>query len=287
MVRRTEVRGVGGVRLAVWEFGECRRAPAARPGVLLLHGLMGRAATWAETAGWLGPRFRAVAFDQRGHGSSGKPEGPYTREAYVGDAAAVIEQLGMGPAVVVGHGMGALTAWQLAARRPELVRGVVLCDMRASAAGEAGQREWEAWFASWPLPFASLREARRWFAEEDPALERPCPARGEFFVELMREDEDGYRPSFSFAHMLRSREPWAYEAHWDELADVACPALVVRGPDGELGRAEAQEMVRVLRRGRYAEVADAGHLVHYDQPAAWRRVVEPFLEELVCSPSAA
>jgi pimeloyl-ACP methyl ester carboxylesterase len=239
MVRRTEVTGVGGVALAVWEFGEVRRAPAGRPGVLLLHGLMGRASTWAETARWLSPRFRTVAFDQRGHGGSGKPDAPYTREAYVADAAAVIERTGIGPAVVVGHSMGALTAWQLAARRPDLVRAVVLCDMRASAAGEASQREWEAWFAGWPLPFASLGQARRWFAEEDPALERPCPARGEFFVELMREDEDGYRPSFSFEHMLRSREQWAYEAHWDELADVTCPALVVRGLDGELGRAEA------------------------------------------------
>ena len=62
-----------------------------------------------------------------------------------------------------------------------------------------------------------------------------------------------------------------YDAHWEELAQVRCPALVVRGLDGELGRAEAQEMVRVLPRGQYAEVADAGHLVHYDQPAALAR----------------
>lgn len=36
-------------------------------------------------------------------------------------------------------------------------------------------------------------------------------------------------------------------------------------------------MVRVLPRGQYAEVVDAGHLVHYDQPDGWRRAVEPFL----------
>ena len=42
----------------------------------------------------------------------------------------------------------------------------------------------------------------------------------------------------------------------------------------------AQEMVRVLPLGEYAEVADAGHLVHYDQPVAWRAAVEPFLKRL-------
>lgn len=287
MVRRTEVTGAGGLRLSAWEFQDRPQSPDApgpaalpdrRPSVLLLHGLMGRAFTWAGTARWLTPRFRALALDQRGHGRSEKPDAPYSREAYIADAAAVIEQLDLAPTVVVGHCMGALTAWQLAARRPDLVTGVVLCDMRASALGEASQREWERWFASWPLPFASLGQARQWFAEEDPTLERPRPARGDFYAELMEEGPDGYRPSFSFEHMLRSREQWAYEAHWDELAEVTCPALVVRGLDGGLGRAEAQEMVRVLRRGRYAEVPDAGHLVHYDQPGEWRRVVEPFVD---------
>jgi pimeloyl-ACP methyl ester carboxylesterase len=37
-------------------------------------------------------------------------------------------------------------------------------------------------------------------------------------------------------------------------------------------------MVRVLPRGEYAEVGDAGHLVFYDQPEAWRAAIEPFLD---------
>ncbi|MGO4756040.1 alpha/beta hydrolase, partial [Streptomyces sp. 2MCAF27] len=31
----------------------------------------------------------------------------------------------------------------------------------------------------------------------------------------------------------------------------------------------------------YAEVTDAGHLVHYDQPEGWRRAVEPFLASVL------
>jgi pimeloyl-ACP methyl ester carboxylesterase len=294
MARRIDVTGAGGVRLAAWEFAEDRKTGADdpragaddpgtgdAPGVLLLHGLMGRASHWASTARWLSGRHRAVALDQRGHGQSEKPAGDdragFTREEYVEDAEAAVEQLGLGPAVVVGHAMGALTAWQLAAKRPDLVRALVICDMRASALGAASQREWETWFASWPVPFATLADVRRWFGEDDPRLERPDPARGEFFAEVMTETPDGWRPVFDIRHMLRSREAWVYDAHWEELALVRCPALVVRGLDGELGRAEAQEMVRVLPHGEYAEVADAGHFIHYDQPAAWRAAMEPFL----------
>jgi pimeloyl-ACP methyl ester carboxylesterase len=283
MVRRLDVTGAGGVRLAAWEFTE-ERVETAGSGVLLLHGLMGRASHWAPTARWLAARHRAVALDQRGHGSSAKPAaGPFTREAYVADAAAAVEQLGLGPVTLIGHSMGALTAWQLAAERPDLVRALVICDMRASALGAASQREWQDWFRRWPVPFASLDAVRKWFGEDDPWVERPQPARGEFFAEVMAPRPDGWYPVFDPAQMLASRQTWVHEAHWDSLAQVRCPTLVVRGLDGELGRAEAQEMVRVLPRGAYAEIPDAGHLLHYDQPEAWRTAIEPFLNGALTS----
>ncbi|MGW7099940.1 alpha/beta fold hydrolase [Streptomyces sp. NPDC054838] len=305
MVQRIDVTGADGVRLAAWEFlapgretcGE-RRAPdeAERPAVLLLHGLMGRAMHWAGTARWLAEHRRVVALDQRGHGQSGRPPGrpgaqgtpdaagaqgapaAFGREAFVADAEAAVEQLGLAPVTLIGHSMGALTAWQLAARRPELVEALVICDMRASALGEASQREWEDWFRRWPLPFPTQDAARRWFGEDDPRVDRPDPGRGAFFAEVMHQAEDGWRPLFSRRQMLTARETWVHDAHWEELAQVRCPTLVVRGLDGELGRAEAQEMVRVLPAGRYAEIPEAGHYLHYDQPAAWRAVLEPFLD---------
>jgi pimeloyl-ACP methyl ester carboxylesterase len=281
MVRRFEVTGAGGVRLAAWDFAAQEKPPerpgAERPAVLLLHGLTGRAAHWAATARALASRYRPIALDQRGHGRSGKPADAYTRAAYVADAEAVVEQLGLGPVAVVGHSMGALTAWQLAVCRPDLVSALTICDMRAAAVGEASQHEWEEWFASWPLPFATLAEVRKWFGCDDPTLERPRPSRGAFYAEVMEERADGWWPQFSFSHMLSSREPWIRDAHWEELARVCCPTLVVRGWDGELGRAEAQEMVRVLPRGSYAEIPDAGHLVPWDQPNAWYAALEEFL----------
>ncbi|MFL5995945.1 MAG: alpha/beta fold hydrolase, partial [Streptomyces sp.] len=243
MARRIDVTGAGGVRLAAWEFGDppktdptdptdptdlavladptdpARELPPGpekrSPGVLLLHGLMGRASHWASTARWLSERYRAVALDQRGHGQSDKPpRAAFTRDAYVEDAEAALEQLGLAPTVLIGHAMGALTAWQLAARRPDLVRGVIICDMRASALGAASQREWGEWFKAWPVPFATLADVRKWFGEDDPWVERPNPARGEFYAEVMAESPDGWRPVFEPEQMLSSRETWVYDAHW-------------------------------------------------------------------------
>ncbi|GAA2506062.1 alpha/beta hydrolase [Streptomyces thermolineatus] len=299
MVRHIEVIGAQGTRLAAWDFTESTESTASAgpiasagptasagpvpspPGVLLLHGLLGRASTWAPAARFLAPHHRTVALDQRGHGDSDRPAEPsaYSLEAHVGDAEAALEQLGPGPAVLVGHGMGALTAWRLAARRPDLVRALVVCDTRAAALGGAAREEQRRWLDSWPLPFASPDAARRWFGEQDPSLERPCPARGDFHAELLERRPDGWWPGFSPDHVMATLDAWVYDAHWDDLAQVPCPALVVRGVDGQLGRAEAQEMVRVLPRGRYAEVPGAGPLLHYGQPDAWYAAVAPFLAE--------
>ncbi|WP_405582733.1 alpha/beta fold hydrolase [Streptomyces sp. NBC_01190] len=284
MIQRHEVRGAGDVRLAAWEFAGADTVgvpgpPGGRPGVLMLHGLLGRASHWAPTARRLAPHYRVLALDQRGHGRSGKPGGPYTPDAYVADAIAAVEQLGLAPVTLVGHSMGALTAWQCAARRPDLVAAVVICDMRASPVGEVRQRELADWLASWPVPFATLGDVRRWFAAGCGRTDSPDPVRGDYFAEVMEERQDGWRPLYATEHLLRSRDPWIRDAHWDELAHVTCPALVVRGLDGLLGRAEAQEMVRVLPRGRYAEIPDAGPLVPWEQPGAWYATLESFLPE--------
>ncbi len=243
------------------------------PGVLLLHGLMGTATTWASTARWLVPRFRVVALDQRGHGWSDKPDGAYTRDHYVSDAAATIEALGLAPAVVIGHSMGALNAWVLAARHPHLVRALVLVDQGADTASRRTQEDFRRWFATWPVPFPSLWDVRAFF-------QGPRPGRAEFFMEIMAEGPDGWRPRLQFEHMLQSCADWDARSYWDELRQVRCPTLIVRGAESWMPKAELEEMARTVPGARFVEIPDAGHLVHLEQPVAWRVVVERFLDDL-------
>ena len=64
------------------------------------------------------------ALSQRGHGESDRP-GRYRTRDFAADAAAFIEALDLGPALVVGHSMGSANAMRLAIDRPDLVRGLV------------------------------------------------------------------------------------------------------------------------------------------------------------------
>jgi pimeloyl-ACP methyl ester carboxylesterase len=264
-VRRGLVN-VQGIRLAYLDFG------GPGPGMLLLHGLFGRASTWANSARWLSKHFRVVALDQRGHGWSDKPDYAYSRKDYADDAAAVIERLDLAPAVVVGHGLGALSALTLAARRPKLVRALVLIDQTPATAKKGAVEANRSWLEDWPLPFTSVGEARAYFDQVRPGL-------GNYLAESLTEGVDGYRPLFHMDHMVQSSADWDADSYWTEVENVKCPALVVRGEESWVPRVEAEEMARRLRRGSYVEVPGANHLVHYDHPEEWRQAVEPFLRE--------
>lgn len=266
-MRRGWVRGHDGIRLAVVDYG------GTGPGLLLLHGLMGRATTWEATAGWLTPHFRVIALDQRGHGWSDKPDDAYTRHDYVEDAAAAIRQLDLAPCIVIGHSMGALNAWVLAARHPELVKGLVLVDMSAETQGRGAAARFRQWFETWPVPFPSLAAVRAFFGARRPAW-------ADYFMEVMREDPDGYRPLFRFDDMVRSCVDWDARSYWPELEAVRCPTLIVRGAESDEPAGVMREMARRVPGAQYVEVPAAGHVVHYDNPDGWRRAVEPFLLQL-------
>ena len=98
-----------------------RDTGANKQPMLCLHGRWGRGETWAELMTRLGDRYRVVAPDQRGHGLSDKPEAGYAAEDFADDARELLEALGCGPAVVVGHSMGARIAAHFAAAFPARV----------------------------------------------------------------------------------------------------------------------------------------------------------------------
>lgn len=119
----TPVAEGAGVALA---YEECGTGPL----VLLVHGMADDAKGQGELAEILRAEARVVAYDRRGYGRSGAPE-PYERttvEEQAEDAAALLRNLGGGPAVLWGADFGALVCLDLCKRHVALVRGAVLLD---------------------------------------------------------------------------------------------------------------------------------------------------------------
>ena len=94
--------------------------------VLLVHGLGSSTEDWAPQVEALSAQFRVVTYDVRGHGQTSKPAGSYSVPQFAGDAASLIEALGLGAVHLVGLSMGGMIGFQLAADRPDLVRSLVI-----------------------------------------------------------------------------------------------------------------------------------------------------------------
>ena len=88
---------------------------------------------FADQISVLRSRLRCVAYDHRGQGQSPPSPTPFDMETLYEDAVALIEKLALGPVHFVGLSMGGFIGMRLAARRPELVRSLVLIDTAADA----------------------------------------------------------------------------------------------------------------------------------------------------------
>ncbi|MEZ5250021.1 MAG: alpha/beta fold hydrolase [Ilumatobacteraceae bacterium] len=104
-----------------------RHADPAAPWLLLLHGWTASADVQFFTAyEGLAAHYSFVAVDHRGHGRGMRSARAFQLEDAADDAAAVVEQLGIGPVITIGYSMGGPISLHLARRHPALVRAMVV-----------------------------------------------------------------------------------------------------------------------------------------------------------------
>ncbi|ATE52171.1 MULTISPECIES: alpha/beta fold hydrolase [Actinosynnema] len=244
--------------MSVIEFG------GQGQGILLVHGLMSRATTWWKVARWLTAHGRVVAYDARGHGRNPQ-RGPFRTEDFVADAEALVERLGLGPCVVLGHSMGALHGLALAAARPDLVRAVVAEDFVPDNRGRSVD-DWRWYFDAWPVPFQSLAHVRS--VVDVQGVE-----------EMFEERGDGYHLIAQLEDLYEIAAEWGERAYWDVVDAVACPVLVVEAGLHPLGPGQQAEVAR-RTGGAHLLVPESGHVVHDEAPDVYRGAVEAFLSGL-------
>ncbi|GJF30204.1 hypothetical protein KNE206_29040 [Kitasatospora sp. NE20-6] len=119
------------------------RTPHA-PTVVAVHGITANALAWGAVADRLAGRAVLVAPDLRGRAGSREVTGPFGLARHADDVAQVVQALGLGPALLLGHSMGAWVGALTAVRHPELVRRLILVDGALSFPLPAGVDEDDA-----------------------------------------------------------------------------------------------------------------------------------------------
>ena len=237
--------------------------------ILLLHGLMGSARTWADHLPWLRALGHVYTFDAAGHGRPA-PARPST-EAFVADLAAATVDIPE-PMVVIGHSMGGLYGWMFAAAHPDRVRALVVEDMAPDFRGRTAQH-WAEMIAAWPQPFP----------DADAVLDYFGPVAGRYFLNSFTHGADGYRLHGSVATFRDISEEWGTRDFWAQWCSIRAPTLLIEGEFTITPPGQMREMEAARPGVRHRVVAAAGHLVHDDQPAVYRVEVEQFLHEIMGS----
>lgn len=113
---------VNGVKTSYFQWNE-----SAQDVVLLIHATGFHARCWDSTVAKLGPKYRVVAIELRGHGRSDKTP-PYDWWTFGTDLTHFVEKLDLSNAVGVGHSMGGHCLMQACAAQPDCFRSLVLVD---------------------------------------------------------------------------------------------------------------------------------------------------------------
>jgi 3-oxoadipate enol-lactonase len=251
-----------GVKLNWREDGETAGVP-----VVFANSLGTDMRLWDQILPLLPAGLRIIRFDKRGHGLSDCPAAPYAMADLVSDAEALLDGLGVSDCVFVGLSIGGMIGQGLAARRPDLIRALVLSNTAAKM-GDA---------AMWQTRIDAIRAGgiealadavmERWFS---PAfLTRPELTAWRNM--LTRTPVEGY---IGCCHAIAGADLT------ESTKALSLPTLAIAGSDDG---ASPPDLVRgtagMIAGSRFTVIECAGHLPCVEDPAAYAALLTDFLKE--------
>lgn len=223
---------------------------------------------WDAVVERLPPGLRIVRYDKRGHGLSACPPAPYQMGALVTDAERLLEHLGIRDAVFVGLSIGGMIAQGLAAKRLDLVRGMVL----SNTAAKIGTRE------MWDDRIAAVRDGGI-AALSDAILERWFSKPFRLLPDLMlwrnmleRQPAEGYMGCSAAIAGTDFMTP---------TSGLTLPTLAIAGSeDGSTPPDLVRETADLVKGSRFHLIRGAGHLPCVEKPDEYAEVLTGFLGEI-------
>ncbi len=222
------------------------------PAVVLLHGGLGHSGNWGyQVPVLLESGYRVITIDTRGHGRSTMDELPLTYHLLAKDVLAVLDELKVDRASLVGWSDGACTAMVLAQMQPERVQGVFFfaCNMDPSGTIE--------------------------LIEFGPALQR-CFARHQSDFAALSPNPEGWEALNDATGLMQKTEPNFSAA---ELNAITIPVALVLGENDEFIKREHMEYLhRELPSSELIILPHVSHFAPWQRPEAFNQTLLQFLK---------
>jgi pimeloyl-ACP methyl ester carboxylesterase len=247
------------------------------PQVVLLHGGGQNAHTWDTVIVGLG--LPALAIDLPGHGRSAwREDGDYGPRLNAETLRPLLREWAPNPRLVVGMSLGGLTALRIAASEPSLVPELVLVDVTPSAP-ERHEQMTKAQMGTVALvqgdrTFPSFEAMLEVTVAAAPNRDRKSLRRGVFHNSKQLDDGTWTWRYDSF------RKGEGFDGLWDDVPAITMPTTLVRGANSFFVNDEDAEAFAKAAPGfqRTHVVAESGHSVQGDQPAALVEILRGLLD---------
>ncbi len=243
--------------------------PEQAPVVMLSNSLMSNYTMWDYQLQALDSHYRVLRYDQRGHGATQTTPGPYSVELLADDACALLEALDIAAVHFVGLSMGGFTGQLLAARYPEKLLSLVLCDTACVMRPKSVWNERIAAAREKGIEALAAGTLERWFTpsfhetgKEDLAKVRNM---------ILGTGVEGY---IACAQAIRDM------FLCDKLSEITVPTLILVGAeDPACPVSAAEDLHRGIAGSELAVLANAAHLPNIEQSADFNEIVLGFLNK--------
>lgn len=236
------------------------------PAVVFAHGLGGTHASWWQQVPHFARDWTCVVFAARGFHpsrlSAPLPGDASIVDAFVGDLAALVDELQLDQVRLVAQSLGGWTCLEYTLAHVERVRALVLADTTGTVrpAVEADPADSEALFARGIHPACGERMHR-----EQPQLHWLYRCLDDLSLDL---DKQALRAGLGAARTRSTAD----------VAGLEVPVLGIAGAeDVVIAPGAVRALVDAVPDGRYEEVPAAGHSVYFERADIFNRLIEDFL----------
>ncbi|RHW21157.1 alpha/beta fold hydrolase [Pseudomonas jilinensis] len=236
--------------------------------VLLLHGLGSSLQDWQPQINDLSRYAQVWALDLRGHGDSQALRAPVTVAELAGDVAEFIETVGIQDCILVGISMGGMIGFELLARRPELLGGLVVINSAPSFPLDSWAVRFKVATRLAMIRLLGLKTLGHVLAHKLFPHPEQADLRRRVAQRLASNDR------VSYLHALRAILGWAAP---DSVNQADVPVLVVAGDRDYTPLAFKQAYTAQLLNAKLEVVCDSGHATPLDQPEQLNALLHDFI----------
>lgn len=241
--------------------------------IVFAHGLLWSGYLFHKQLAYFKERYRVVTYDHRGQGKSEVTQSGYDMDNLYEDAALLIEQLQLGPVHFAGLSMGGFVGMRLAARRPDLLKSLILMETSAQAEPHT-------------LKYSFLNTVVKLFGVAVVTK----PVMNIMFGDTFLKDASRKAERLAFETELKKNKKTIVRAVEgvikrkgveQELSQIKCPVLIMVGDEDKATvPAKAVFMHQHIPASKLVYISKAGHSSSIEEPEQVNHAMDDFLKGL-------